>query len=467
MAQPNILLILADQMRPDALVHAKTPHIDALAARGARFENAYCASPLCQPSRACIVTGRFPTQHGVCGNMNPPIEVQERLDTYAQHLQQAGYHTALVGKHHYFDRWAVGMDVLQDDGDIAEFGYDHVWQVVDDHLHNEDRYTRFLRQVGKLDRFQEMTRKRAYDKDALTPGEFDDGFIGETATKYIQAYDRETPFYLQVGFLGPHPPYWVAGKYAEMYDPADMVPPKQVAQPSWMQATQPSWMQATDPARVERTKRVRAQYLGRVSLIDHYVGQLCASLEAKGMLENTLIVFSADHGDLIGDYGIFDKRHFYEQSVRVPLVVAGPGIELNARLGGRICRELASAVDLYPTFLHVAGCQNCLGDRPRDGLSLVDLANDRGARRDAVYSELGTMMMVRDANWKLVYDAEQSGVQYLFNLRRDREELDNLAGVAGYRAVEADLVERLLSRLIRMTHVTQEKERQRLQRVRV
>jgi len=451
MGRPHILFVLVDQMRPNALQWAKTPHLDALAARGVRFEQCYCASPLCQPSRNCIVTGRYPTQHGVCGNMNEPITMQERGDTYPQHLQRIGYHTALVGKHHYFDRWAVGIDVLQDDEAIRGYGYDHVWQVVDDHLRNQDRYTRYLQEISKLQSFQDMTRRHAYDPRALDPSEFDDGYIGETAIQYVEAYDADAPLYLQVGFLGPHPPYWAPGEYATMYDPEEMAPPRAVSAPRL----------------IERAKRARAQYLGRVSLIDHYVGCLCAALETKGMLENTLVLFTSDHGDLIGDYGIFDKRHFYEQSVRVPLIVAGPEIELNVRLGGRICRELVSGVDLYPTFLHAGGSENRLGIGARDGLSLLDIANDRGPRRQTVYSELGTMMMVRNANWKLVYDAEQGGVQYLFNLRRDPEELDNLAGVAGYERVEKQLVELLLARLIRLTHHTQQKERERLQRVRV
>ena len=117
--RPHLLFLLADQMRPDALAQAITPHLDALAARGVRFDNAYCASPLCQPSRACIVTGRYPTQHGVYGNMNEPIQSQERHDTYPSQLQRAGYYTAMIGKHHYYDRWAVGMDVLEDDAESA------------------------------------------------------------------------------------------------------------------------------------------------------------------------------------------------------------------------------------------------------------------------------------------------------------------------------------------------------------
>ena len=126
MTQPNIPFVLAEQMRPDVLRWADTPHPDALAARGVRFEHCYCASPLCQPSRTCIVTGRYPTHHGVCGNMNEPITIREREDAYPQHLRRAGYYTALIGKHHYYDRWNVGMDVLADDEDIWGYGYDYV-----------------------------------------------------------------------------------------------------------------------------------------------------------------------------------------------------------------------------------------------------------------------------------------------------------------------------------------------------
>lgn len=468
--KPNLILLLADQMRPDVLVHADTPNLSRLIRQGVHFTNAYCASPLCQPSRACIVAGKYPTQHGICGNMTPPLSQAERADTYVQHLQAAGYRTALIGKHHYYDRWSVGMDVLEDDEAIRGYGYDHVWQVVDDHIHNQDRYTRFLKKRGKLALFQEMTRTRQYDPNALAVEEFDDGYIGEQAIAYLENYDDEAPFYLQVGFLGPHPPYWVPEPYASMYTSSlgEVSDRRPVPAPKGVE----------DPRIIERARRARAQYFGRVSLIDHYVGKIIETLERKGQLENTLIVFTADHGDNIGDYGIFDKRYFYEQSVRVPLLMAGPGLTLNPRLGGRICRALVSGVDLYPTFLHSAGiiqeqifrqAQDDNGIGSRDGLSLVDVANDRvcGGLRDAVFSELGTLMMVRDANWKLVYDAEQGGVQYLFNLRRDPEELDNLVGCAGYEAVEKHYVERLLSRLIRMTHTTQQKERERLQRVRV
>jgi len=452
MNNPNILFILTDQCRPDALGKA-TPNVNSLANRGVKFENCYSASPLCQPARASIVTGKPLTYHGVCGNMSEPISMEERQDTFMQHLKEEGYHTALIGKHHYYDRYNIGMDVTDDDEDIKGYGFDHVWQVVDvgESLHNEDRYTKKLSEKGKLqERRRELGKNGAAYVSQLDKSESVDGYIGEKSVEYIRSYSGNSPLFLNVGFVGPHPPYWVPREF-DVYSPEDMSVPKEV----------------NNPAEIERTKIIRAKYLGKVALIDHYVGKLSDALEEKGMLENTLIVFTSDHGDNLGDYGIRDKRFFYEQSVKVPLVMAGPEIEINRRLGGTICKALVSNIDLYPTFLDAAGCRNIHGRSQREGISLLEIANGTGNLRREVYSELGTSMMVRDANWKLVYDSEQDGVQYLFNLRRDSDELDNLSGVAGYRDIETKLIEKLLSRLIRMTHYTHDKEQRRVQRVRV
>lgn len=490
--RPNILFILTDQLRPDMLgKYAR--NINALAKRGVRFENCYCASPLCQPSRASIVTGRFPTQHGICGNMSEPITAEERQDTFMQHLKRAGYHCALIGKHHYYDRYNMNMDVTEDDDAIKEYGFDYVWQVVDDgeNLHNEDRFTKHLAETGRLEEYRELQRSRAGQCGEYPYPATDsvDGYIGEMAVQYIKDYCEDSPLYLNVGFVGPHPPYWVPKEF-DIHSQDGVPLPKKV----------------NDPALLERAKLVRAKYKGKISLIDRYVGQLCDALAAKGMLDNTFIVFTADHGDNLGDYGIIDKRFFFEQSAKVPLIIAGPGVKLDYRVPGAVCKALVSGVDLYPTMLEAAGL--CAGASSTDAtwaeapcsehscseassaaagyaanarassiadslrsrtesLSLLAVVGGNVPLRSEVYSELGTSMMVRDANWKLVYDAEQGGVQYLFNLRRDPDELDNLAGAAGYEHIEAVYVDKLLSRLIRLTHYTHAKEQQRVQRVRV
>jgi choline-sulfatase len=204
-----------------------------------------------------------------------------------------------------------------------------------------------------------------------------------------------------------------------------------------------------------------------VKFIDDAVGRLLGALDDRGMRENTLIVFTADHGHTIGDYGTHDKRFFYEQSVGVPLVMSGAGVPRDEREPENVSKLLVSGVDLYPTFLDVAGCKNEGGDRIRTGISLVRLLAGREKPREAVFSELGTATMVRDAGWKLVYDPQQGGVEQLFNLRHDPDELVNLAGVPDYGDIEAVLVRRILDHTILLTRHTHTKERMRLQRVRV
>ncbi|MFP4249119.1 MAG: sulfatase [Armatimonadota bacterium] len=446
----NILFILCDQMRADALRYA--PNVRALADRGATFTNCYSAAPLCQPARACIATGRFPTEHGVCGNMNEPVPKAMRENTYMSRLQQAGYRTALIGKHHFIDRFNVGMDVTEDDSEIAGFGFDDVWQVVDiyESFHNEDRFTAWLGERGRLERWRELAQSQGQQfYQRLKPEETVDGFIGEGALELIRGHDATHPLYLNAGFVGPHPPYWAPAEYADRFSPDEMPAPKGVI----------------DPDEIAHVKQRRALYAASVTLIDDYVGRLVDALEDRGMLDDTLIAFTADHGDMLGDFGIMDKRWFYEESARVPLVMAGPGVAPDPRLGGITCRDLTSSVDLYPTFLQAAGLD--WRDDSREGLSLLDAAAARGPRRERVFSELGTAMMVRDASHKLVYDAEQGGVVQLFDLRRDPDELENLAGVPGYEPVEQRLTEALLTRLIGLTHRTHEKEHNRVQRVRV
>jgi len=451
--RPNILFVTTDHLRCDvAGMESVAPNVNSLADRGVEFANSYCASPLCMPSRNCIVTGQFPSQHGVCGNMSDPLDADQRADTYMNHLQGAGYHTALVGKHHYIDCYNLEMDVVdENDDEIASYGYDHVWQVLDDgeNLHNDDRFTRHLEDLGELDRYRRLQGEGA--DCPYAPERVADGYIGEQSVAFLEEYDRGEPFYLHASFVGPHPPYhWVPEEF-DVFDPEDAPPVVGV----------------DDPEERQAVRETRAKYMGKVALIDHYVGELLDALENKGMLEDTLVVFTSDHGDMLGDDGIFDKRHFHEQSVGVPLVVAGAGIDPNEsdRLGGITRKELVNNVDLYPTFLDAAGVDEVHGNAERSGQSLLPVANGTAEhRRDAVFSELGTTMMVRDASHKLVFDPERGGVWKLFDIRSDPAERENIAGDPS--APTRQLTERLCARLVRQTNYTHEKEQMRVQEVR-
>ncbi|MBT3378742.1 MAG: sulfatase-like hydrolase/transferase [Lentisphaerae bacterium] len=453
MTQPNILFVLVDQMRPDEWNGTLTPNLARIAKGGISFPNAYSAAPLCQPARNCIITGKYPTVTGVCGNMNTPVGDSDRRDTYARHLQSAGYHTAYIGKHHYIDRYNVGMDLIDDDDDFRAYGYDHVWHVSDviEGAHNDDRYTHWLAEQGKLNAHRANLKRDHYE--SFAPEETVDGYICTKALEWVSAYEGNQPFMLTVGIVGPHPPYWAPGKYKTMFSPEDVPAPKGVS----------------DPTEIQRAKYARARKWGMIRMIDDYVGELWAKLEEKGMLEDTMFVFTADHGDTIGDYGTNDKRFFYDCSAGVPLILAGASVPIDPREPPLECKTLVSGVDLYPTFLDAAGCEHLLGSDPgrRCGKSLLRLIDDRERPRPAVFSELGTSIMVRTPQWKLVFDPEEGGVRMLFNRYRDPDELDNLAGTPGHQDVEKRLVELCLEHTIRQTRFTHTKERKRVQQVRV
>jgi arylsulfatase A-like enzyme len=448
MRQPNIVLVLTDHFRPDWLgVH--TPHLVRLAAGGVRFDGAHCAAPLCQPSRVSLVTGLLPSQHGVCGNQSAPVAQALRDESYPRLLQGAGYHTALVGKHHFVDRYGLGVDVCRDDDEVRGYGFDTLVQVVDDgeNQHNDDAYTRWLRDRGRLEEFRAAYAAGvAEGRHPFSAGETADGFIAEQALRFLREYRDDKPFYLNVGFVGPHPPYWHPGEPAAAS--SQMPPPRA----------------APDTAEVRER---RAHYTEKCRLIDGHVGRILDALRERGSAEDTVFVFTSDHGDCLGDYGIWDKRHFYWPSVGVPLVMAGPGVPAGERMNGpRVSRALVSLLDLYPTLLALAGTQPDARRRRFGRDLLAMLGGARESMHDAVFAELATSAMVNDGMWKLVFDPEQGGTTHLFNLRSDPGELENLAGRAGYEAVEAALIRRILTERIRLSQSTHVKEEQRLQRVR-
>ena len=447
---PNIILILTDQLRRDGLGN-HTPNLMRLAAEGVRFANAYCVAPLCQPARTSLITGLYPSFTGICGNQSEPIQPELRDDTFMRHLQRAGYYTALIGKHHYIDRYGIGMDVTEDDEEIRCYGFDHVFQVVDDgeNEHNDDEYTRYLRSKGLLEAFREALRNEssACQPHPFEPDDTVDGFIGLHGVRFVEQYTREQPFYLNLSFIGPHPPYWHPGYLT--------ISLQDVPAPIGA---------ADDPAVRER----RAHYLQRVALIDGYVGRLMEALSRRAMLDSTVIIFTSDHGDMLGDFGHWDKRFMYEPSIGVPLILWGVGIPHGERHNGpRVSKILASHLDLYPTVLRLAGIEPPR-DRRRPGRDLSSILRGDTAPHDAVYGELATTAMIRTGNWKLVFDPDQGGVQYLFNLAVDPKEQQNLAGVAGYEHVTMDLLAQLLGHRMRLSQFTHVKEEQRsVTRVRV
>lgn len=443
----NLLLITADQLRFDAL-HCnggkvvRTPNLDKLAARGVSFRFAYTAAPLCMPARVSWVTGRWPHQHGICGNERPPIRPEQRASCFPNLLHQAGYRTAIVGKHHFFDYYGWnGFDYKSLRAELAQFGFDEIVQVLDlgESEHNDDDFTAWLSQRGTLDAYRQRVRnlRKTQPELPLKPEETPDGWIAAQALKVLENHATQTPLFLWASFVGPHPPYVAPAEHLKRIAGEGLSPRE-------------------------------TGYYAMISGIDEYVGRIVECLERRGMLDRTLVVFTADHGDMLGERGIWDKRWFYEPSVKVPLIVAGPGFgrQPNRQTNDKGGKELVSSLDVPATLLAAAGIAPPDDPIPWSGRALQQVVrHEPGALRDAVFSEIGTGAMIRTAHWKMWFDNEQGGVVALFHLLNDPQEQTNLADDPAYRDVRAELTAKLLSWMRRTTTYTELKEYHRLQEI--
>ncbi|HPA19277.1 MAG TPA: sulfatase-like hydrolase/transferase [Verrucomicrobiae bacterium] len=445
--RPHLLLITADQLRFDALRCngsrvARTPNLDRLAARGVSFRYAYTASPLCMPARASWLTGRWPHQHGICGNERPPLRPDQRAQCFPNRLRDAGYRSALVGKHHFFDHFGwQNFDYKTLQPDLKQFGFDAVTQVLDlgESEHNDDDYTAWLAARGALKTYREGVRniRKTQPELPMKAEDTPDGWIANRALEILGDHDPKQPLFLWVSFVGPHPPY--------------VAPPEHLARFKDM----------------ELGPRETA-YHAMISGIDDYVGQIMESLQRRDMLDQTLVIFTADHGDMLGDHGIWDKRWFYEASAKVPLIVAGPGFgkQPNRQTADKGGKELVTSLDVPMTLLEAAGTRPPDDPVPWSGRPLQRVVrHEPGALREAVFSELGTGVMMRTAQWKMWFDPEQGGAVALFHLRGDPEEKTNLADSPDYADVRARLTTALLSWMRRTTSYTELKEYHRLQEI--
>jgi arylsulfatase A-like enzyme len=454
-AQPNILFLFSDQHRADAMGCAgdaivQTPNLDRIAAEGVRFARAHCTSPLCMPSRASITTGLYPHNHGVLdnatGNLLPV------LPTFLRALQEAGYHTSGIGKFHYLLHHNI-TDVEELHDRMLPFGFDELLETEgkeDSEIHHGP-WTRYLAEHGleqthRDDYRERRTKRPAWYSEPSPLGEehHEDAFISNRTVEWIEGYSGDKPFFLWTGWVGPHVPWDAPGRYATMYDPGLFSPPPQ---------DDMSGMPATVRRRAERfglaratpldLAKMSASYYGLISHIDWHIGRILDALERRNLLENTIIIYSTDHGEMLGEHGLIQKSVFYEGAVRVPLIVRYP-----ARFGAGASDALVELYDLTPTILELAGTEPL---RTCEGRSLLPLLEQSSVVpdgwRDCVYSELKGEHMVRTDRYKYTYRTGEER-QELFDLVDDPDELHNRSGDPSLAGVERELRERLLAWLV-------------------
>ena len=442
MTQPNLLLIMTDQHRWDSMgymdhpaLRGLTPAFDRLAAEGAAFTRCTSVNPLCMPARNALHTGLYTFQSGQMDNAGDwPLY----LPTFTQSLQQLGYHTALTGKIHAHE--AVGYDIdLTDerwDAEVRGLGFDDVVQASGKTMafFTDDAYTHYLDDHGLLYAYREDIVRRTETPSpwwpSILPDEhFIDNFIGRRAVEWLQSYQGEKPFFHMVSFCSPHPMFDACHSALERVDPERLVPP--VGNP--------------DPARL---RGMQANYAAQIHIVDQNVGRLLDTLEARGWLEDTVIVFVADHGEMLGDGGKNGKCWWEDASTRVPLIVRAP----DARGRGRVDTALVSHHDVAATLIDYAAGQDRAAEfLPRcSSVSLRPfLAGATEQVRDLVYSESGDQFsrpwrMVCDGRHKYVHFVD-TGEELLFDLEEDPHETTDLASTPAAAAPLQTLRHQLLA----------------------
>jgi len=436
--RPNIIFIITDQQRYDTIAalgypHMETPHLDRFVEQGVSFSQCHVTAASCAAARASLFKGYYPHTTGILKNAD------RWRRSWIERLNEAGYHCTNIGKMH---SWPYE----------TELGFDERYVVENKDRYLEGRYyfdewDKALRFRGLVKQQREFYRRRDDYRQALGAFEWElpeethpDNFVGDMAAWWIDTYPKTEPLFLQIGFPGPHPPYDPVPRYAERYLEKDLPllpvtpqeleslpPPLEELRRHNQEVDHDSVVMDLDPTPAQR-HRQRAYYLANVTMIDQKVGQILAALERNGYLENSIVIFTSDHGDCLTDHGQSQKWTMYEQITRVPLVVWAP----DRFAGGRSVDALVQQMDLGPAILEWAGI-----DVPNDweaeslAAALDPDAEFRGRpyvyceqARDAILTGCAFMTMVRDRTHKLVHFLDESYGQ-LFDLESDPDELVN------------------------------------------
>lgn len=480
MATKNILFIMCDQLRYDYLgctghPTIKTPNIDALAARGVRFSNTYCQSPICGPSRMSTYTGRYVSAHGAMSNFTP-LQIGEK--NIGHHLNPLGTRTVLVGKSHVIPD-KEGMERVGIDPDsavgahLSQGGFEVFER--DDGVHPDTMvrpnvaYNKYLKSKGHTEDenpwhwaansveteggvrsgfFNDRVGlpARVADEDSETP------YMTRRAMEFMSEDDGKTPWLLHLSYIKPHWPYVAPAPYNDMYSAGDVVP----AIRSEAEREDPNPLAKHFMDRVagktfskdEARETVIPVYMGLITQIDDQLGILFDFMDKRGLLDDTMIVFTSDHGDYLGDHWMGDKDYFHDPSVKIPLIIVDPSSEADGTRGS-IDPSLVEAIDLIPTFVDHQGGDvqaNVLNGRslmPKIRGQEVDWRDYAISEYD--YScqvfrpETGRMpldcrsYMVATAQWKYIHAPGYEPV--LFDLTNDPDELTDLGRSAEHAQI--------------------------------
>lgn len=423
--RPNVLIVLTDQQSSWTLGAyggrvIETPHCDTLAREGARFDHFYTNSAVCSPSRGSFFTGLYPHCHGTYHN---DIEMNRDAETFAHVLERHGYRTGYAGKWHL-------------DGHKRRPG----WMTPD-------------RSMGFADcrwMFECSHAKGVIEREGAPPDLSPDPTVGRAMTDWLVdkaidfiARDRTAPFCLVVGIPDPHEPYLVREPYASLYRPEAMPIPAtfdEPAPPSWARRDLEgcdTWHTHADPE--GDLRRAMAAYCGMVKLIDDNVGRLLAALRDRQLLDDTVVVFTTDHGDYMGEHGLMGKNRNYEAVYRVPLIVRWPA----AVRPGTVVERFVTTVDFKPTLLGLVGLPAGRADQGRDASPFLRGQDTQWTDEAFYHHSHFDFAGLFTPDYELVL--ARSGEHALFDHANDPDQTVNLMADSAHRAAAADLTARVIA----------------------
>ncbi len=454
-SRPNILVLMTDQHRFDALgaagyAHVKTPHLDALAARGALFRTCYVQNTICSPSRATYATGLYPQNHGLWAN---GVALPADKALISKTLADAGYDCGMAGKQHLSPCSIVDEPRLDDGYRVYRWSHDPI------HRSPQNAYHHWLeRNHPEVYQTSVILARRDSEEagnvakgplalDVVAPEAHYSHWVAQEAIDFIGDASRPAgqPFYFMANFFDPHHPFGAPAEYRALYDAATLPGPvgsrteldsKPEPQRRYSAKSYGGHAPGFAEYSPKELREARASYFAMVSLIDAEVGRIVETLRAAGQLDNTLIAFTSDHGEMLGDHAIMLKGPMmYEGVVRVPLILHWP----NALTGGRVVDDIVQSIDLTPTLLGAAGLANVM---PTQGCDLLPLAqhavDDWRPWALTLYRDSGHSAnppihtsMLRWGRYKLVIwhgdpAAARSRDGELYDLEIDPNELNNL-----------------------------------------
>ena len=457
-SKPNILIVMADQLAPAFLpIHGgkvvKAPNIEALAASGVVFDSAYCNSPLCSPSRAIFMSGRLPSKTGVYDNA---AEFRADIPTYAHHLRLLGYRTVLSGKMHFCgpDQLHGFEHRLTTDIYPADYGWTPDWDRPLDRpswYHNMNSVT----EAGLCVR----TNQLDFDDEVI--------FTCERALYDHARSPDKRPFLLVASLTHPHDPFAIPKKYWNLYrneeiELPDAAIPIEQLDPHSLRLRHVCAMDSTAITEAQ-IRAARRAYYGAISYVDDNLGRLMRALRETKFADDTIVMLLSDHGEMLGERGLWFKMNYFEGAARVPMIFGGDNRFSPRRVGASV-----SLVDILPTLVDLAGGDSAALGATIDGHSLAPWLNG-GEGPDEVIGEylaegaIAPMLMIRRGPWKFIHSAPDPDM--LFNLVDDPTEDSNLAAHPGHTARVEDFRREIAQRWDLAALDAQVRESQRRRRI--